>query len=184
MEKAYFFIGVLIFIVVSNLIRLIIKKHIDKKTERLTKLCFILSAELQSTFSPSILNVLCLLNISKRDFKKVSVMYYQLFERILIDELYDFLQPDHLKTLEMLISKNRFERVAKRYILKNHATELHDFLIFENKDINALIKILDKLPDNTFDDLRFVYFTLFQKDLEDITFFNDPQIRGILKRVF
>lgn len=150
-----------------------------KRKKRLKEICYKLRNEIDSTMWFSHKNVLSLINVSKSDFKKIQVMYYKMFSRVLLEELYLSLQPDHLETLEILVSKSKLNRIAKTWLLKDIAFKLRDAMFREdNLSVNELLK---KLPDGSFNDLRFVYFSLHNEDLNEESFY--PEIRHELKRL-
>lgn len=173
-------ICVVIYVIAINIYARLKKK----KAIRLKQLAYHLYAELQSTFNPCMLNVILLLKISKNDFRKLDSIYYKSFNRNLVNELYEFLQPGELKILELLVSKNAFEMALKMYILKGVTTNVNDFIVYENKNIQQLVNFLSKLPDHSYEDLRFVYISLFGKDLDNEKIMKNEVLRTNLKRIF
>lgn len=156
-----------------------------KRSKRILEITFRLFAELESSFNPNEKFVLELLkNISNKDFKEIALIFSKKLNRDLINDLYEFLQPDNLNFLEKLVSRSRIEIAAKNYMFRNIANDVNDFFIFEDKDINTLIRHFNKLPDHDFDGFNAVYFSMFNERLEDKHVLNYPEVRQVLKRLF
>lgn len=168
-----------------------------RRAARLKKTAYALFAELQLSGDAwfSAPKILKLISLSKADFKKLCVIYFKEFNENLCVKLYEALQPNHLEQLELLISKSKFERIAKTFLLEGVARKLYNFLNGSNRHIffdsmsecnlcnDELQKILRVLPDGGYNDLRFVYLSKFGADLNELDIFS-KHTKEILKRLF